>query len=375
MSRIKSHFSIPVILLIASLLISACGGNASAESEATDPAPSSNVRVVKVNSIAVTLQSFEEIIPVTGVLSSPRDASLSAQTSGTIVSLLEVGARVEQGDVVAKLDDRLIKAALEQAKASRLSAVAAVDLAKDLFKRQEPLFRDSIISAIEFEGVRSRLSQSQALLAQMEAAVSGAQQQLENTLIRAPFAGAVEQRMAEKGEQVSPGMPVLRIVDTSNLKIQAGVPERYASDIRVGTEATVSLKAYNGDMFDSRITVVGNVIDPQSRTFLIEVSVSNKGRNLKPEMIVDVLITRRVLKNQIVLPQTAIILDENGSSVYTVDESGPNKVAKLVQVETGASYGGQTVITSGLEAGIQVITVGQTMVSEGDLVEIVADAS
>lgn len=375
MSRIKPHFPIAVLLLTASLLISACGGPASAESEATDSTPGSNARVVKVNSFAVTLQSFEEIIPVTGVLSSPRDASLSAQTSGTIVSLLDVGARVEQGDVVAKLDDRLIKAALEQAKASRLSAEAAVDLAKDLFKRQEPLYRDSIISAIEFEGVRSRLSQSQALLAQMEAAVSGAQQQLENTLIRAPFTGAVEQRMAEKGEQVSPGMPVLRIVDTSSLKIQAGVPERYASDIRVGTNATVSLKAYNGDMFDSKITVVGNVIDPQSRTFLIEVNVSNKGRNLKPEMIVDVLITRRVLKNQIVLPQTAIILDENGSSVYTVDESGPNKVAKLVQVETGASYGGQTVITSGLEAGIQVITVGQTMVSEGDLVEIVADAS
>ncbi len=374
MSRFNSFTFVAAFAIAGTLLLSACGGP-SAESEPTELAPNSNVRIVRVSTYTVASQSFEEIIPVTGVLTSPRDASLSAQTSGTIISVAEVGSRVERGDVVAKLDDRLIQAALEQAQATRLSALAASELAQDLFTRQEPLYRDSIISAIEFENVRSRLNQSKAALAQVDAVVAGAKQQLENTFVRAPFSGAIEGRMAEKGEQVMPGSPIVRIVDTSSLKIQAGVPERYASDVRVGTNVEVSLKAYNGDLFGAKVTVVGNVIDPQSRTFLIEVNVSNSGRNLKPEMIVDVLISRRVLKNQIVLPQTSIILDENGSSVYIVDESNAKKVAKLVHIETGASYGGQTVITSGLEAGSQVITVGQTMVSEGDLVEIVADAS
>jgi membrane fusion protein, multidrug efflux system len=155
----------------------------------------------------------------------------------------------------------------------------------------------------------------------------------------------------------------------------AGVPERYAADVKVGTKVDVSLKAYNGDLFDAKVSVVGNVIDPKNRTFIIEVNISNTGRNLKPQMIVDVLISRRVLENQIVLPQTSVILDENGSSVYVVDESGSKKVAKLIHVETGAWYDGRIVITSGLEEGHRVITVGQSLVSEGDLVEIVADAS
>ena len=374
MSRLKLYTIFAFLFVAATLILSACGGE-STETESSVAETNSNLRVVKVNTYAVIMSSFEEIIPVTGILASPRDASLSAQTAGTITFLVEIGDRVEQGDIVAKLDDRLIQAGLEQAQATRLSALAAADLAEDLFRRQKPLYADSIISAIEFESVRSQRNQTQAVLAQVDAAVSQAKQQLENTLIRAPFSGSIEARMAEKGEQVMPGSPIVRVVDTSSLKILAGVPERYAADVKVGTKVDVSLKAYNGDLFDAKVSVVGNVIDPKNRTFIIEVNISNTGRNLKPQMIVDELISRRVLENQIVLPQTSVILDENGSSVYVVDESGSKKVAKLIHVETGAWYDGRIVITSGLEEGHRVITVGQSLVSEGDLVEIVADAS
>ena len=182
-------------------------------------------------------------------------------------------------------------------------------------------------------------------------------------------------RMAEKGEQVVPGSPIARIVDTSSLKIQAGVPERYAADVRVGSKVMVSFKAYGGDLVASKISMVGNVIDPKSRSFMIELNISNDGRKLKPEMIVDVLITRRILTDQIVLPQTAIIRDENGESVYIVDNSASGPVAKQVSITTGASFGGKTVVSSGLVAGQQVITVGQTMVTDLDRVEIASYAS
>ncbi len=374
MSNNKLNRTSLLFLLALSIGISACGG-ASAETDQPEAAAQSNERIVKVNTYQLSLSTFEDIIPLTGVLAAPQDASLSAQTAGTVTEIVEVGQSVSKGDVIARLDDRIIRAALDQAKATRASFASSANLAEDLFKRQEPLFRDSIVSAIEFENVRAQVNQAKAALAQADAAVSGAEQQLENTYVRAPFSGTVEMRMAEKGEQVVPGSPIARIVDTSSLKIQAGVPERYAADVRVGSKVMVSFKAYGGDLVASKISMVGNVIDPKSRSFMIELNISNDGRKLKPEMIVDVLITRRILTDQIVLPQTAIIRDENGESVYIVDNSASGPVAKQVSITTGASFGGKTVVSSGLVAGQQVITVGQTMVTDLDRVEIASDAS
>ena len=374
MSNNKLNRTSLLFLLALSIGISACGG-ASAETDQPEAAAQSNERIVKVNTYQLSLSTFEDIIPLTGVLAAPQDASLSAQTAGTVTEIVEVGQSVSKGDVIARLDDRIIRAALDQAKATRASFASSANLAEDLFKRQEPLFRDSIVSAIEFENVRAQVNQAKAALAQADAAVSGAEQQLENTYVRAPFSGTVEMRMAEKGEQVVPGSPIARIVDTSSLKIQAGVPERYAADVRVGSKVMVSFKAYGGDLVASKISMVGNVIDPKSRSFMIELNISNDGRKLKPEMIVDVLITRRILTDQIVLPQTAIIRDENGESVYIVDNSASGPVAKQVSITTGASFGGETVVSSGLVAGQQVITVGQTMVTDLDRVEIASDAS
>ena len=374
MSNNKLNRTSLLFLLALSIGISACGG-ASAETDQPEAAAQSNERIVKVNTYQLSLSTFEDIIPLTGVLAAPQDASLSAQTAGTVTEIVEVGQSVSKGDVIARLDDRIIRAALDQAKATRASFASSANLAEDLFKRQEPLFRDSIVSAIEFENVRAQVNQAKAALAQADAAVSGAEQQLENTYVRAPFSGTVEMRMAEKGEQVVPGSPIARIVDTSSLKIQAGVPERYAADVRVGSKVMVSFKAYGGDLVASKISMVGNVIDPKSRSFMIELNISNDGRKLKPEMIVDVLITRRILTDQIVLPQTAIIRDENGESVYIVYNSASGPVAKQVSITTGASFGGKTVVSSGLVAGQQVITVGQTMVTDLDRVEIASDAS
>ena len=374
MSNNKLNRTSLLFLLALSIGISACGG-ASAETDQPEAAAQSNERIVKVNTYQLSLSTFEDIIPLTGVLAAPQDASLSAQTAGTVTEIVEVGHSVSKGDVIARLDDRIIRAALDQAKATRASFASSANLAEDLFKRQEPLFRDSIVSAIEFENVRAQVNQAKAALAQADAAVSGAEQQLENTYVRAPFSGTVEMRMAEKGEQVVPGSPIARIVDTSSLKIQAGVPERYAADVRVGSKVMVSFKAYGGDLVASKISMVGNVIDPKSRSFMIELNISNDGRKLKPEMIVDVLITRRILTDQIVLPQTAIIRDENGESVYIVYNSASGPVAKQVSITTGASFGGKTVVSSGLVAGQQVITVGQTMVTDLDRVEIASDAS
>lgn len=383
MNRI-SHL-LPVFALVA-LMLSGCSGSPdpdaqdSGETAATQTAQQSSggtngaateARTVRVSTRLLTPTSFEEIIPITGSVMAPEDASLSAQTAGTLTRLVEVGTRAAEGDVVARLDDRLIRATLDQARANLESVDSQASFAEETWRRQEPLYRDSIISALEFENVTTQRNQARAALAQAEAAVAQAEQQLENTYIRAPFPGTVEERFSNAGEQVMPGTPIARVVNTGKLKVVAGVPETYAADIHSGTPVNLSFRAYGDASRDESISFVGSVINPQNRTFTVEVIIDNNSGVLKPAMIADLKITRRVLENQIVIPQTSILRDENGSSVYVAVAGSNGKVAERRAIELGPSYSGQTVVVEGLSAGDEIITAGQMSITEGDLIQVV----
>jgi len=191
-------------------------------------------------------------------------------------------------------------------------------------------------------------------------------------LFEHPSIGKIEFHFTDTGEQVAPGSQIARIVDTNNLRIRAGVPERYAVDIHPGTPVDMDFKAYGVGSRTGVISFVGNVIDPDNRSFLIEIQLPNGDATLKPEMIADVFVTRAILTSQIVLPQTSVLHDELGASVYIVDRTDGSPRAARRTVTLGASYGGKTVIERGLEEGAEVIVVGQTTVTEGDLVEPVS---
>lgn len=373
MKRILFTF---LLLLAPAILVAGCSDASNAENaaanstEASVSSESPAQRIIRVSVLEMAPRTFEEIVPITGSVTAPQDASLSAQTAGTLVELVEVGTRVSENDIVARLDDRLIRAGLEQARANLASAESQARLAEESWRRQEPLFQDSIISALEFENVLTQRNQARSFLAQAQATVTQAEQQLENTIVRAPFSGTVEERFAEKGEQIMPGSPIVRIVNTRNLKVTAGVPETYAADIRRGSSVGISFSAYNGPDRRATVSFVGSVINPQNRTFQIEIDLDNPDGLLKPAMIADVKLTRRKLDGQMVIPQTSVLRDETGTSVYVLETSGSNTVAQRRVVTLGASYQGLTVVSAGLSTGDRVITAGQTAVSDGDQVTV-----
>lgn len=360
--------SLPFVLILG---LAACSAPDSQEpsTAAVDPAAPTR-RVVRVETIRVEPSAFEDVIQLTGTVEAPNDATLSAQTGGTLDSIVPLGRFVKSGDVVAVLDADLIQATLEQARASLEAARAQENLAAGLLRRQEALYRDSIVSDLEFENVRTQSLQAQAERARAEAFVHQAEKQLDNTRVRAPFDGTVEERFAEKGEQVMPGSPVARIVNTSSIRVAAGVPERYATNVREGNTATVSFQAYGSDERQGRIRFASRVIDPGSRSFRIEIDLANPDGRLKPAMIANVRIVRERLEDRIVVPQTSILSDESSQSLFVV-VAGPNgPQAERRTVILGPSYGGRVVIESGLAAGDEVVVVGQTNVTEGDAVEV-----
>ncbi|MCH8961315.1 MAG: efflux RND transporter periplasmic adaptor subunit [Bacteroidetes bacterium] len=359
-------------LTLLALAVAGCAGADGSDGTATATDEDGVARrSVRIETLVLQPTTFEDVIELTGTVESLNDATLSAQSAGTVEYLAPLGLRVAQGAVIARIDQGLVKAGLQQTEAQVENAQASLELAQDNYNRQEPLYRDSIISALEFQNVRAQLNQAQAALRQADALRTQAQEQLDNTVIRAPSSGTVEAHAVERGEQVTPGMPVIRVVDVQRVKVTVGVPERYAGDIEVGTPVQLDFRAYRGQVRQGRVTFAGNAINPMNRTFPVEIEVDNAGSKLKPEMIVEVYISRERLDEVLVVPRAAVLRDEQGTSVFVVSQQDGVPTASRLAVTLGAAYAGSTIIESGLEAGAEVIILGQTTVTEGDAVEIV----
>lgn len=356
MARFRTS-SLPLLLVLlvgGALLVSGCGdGQASNSASDTSSRPKTRVETYKL-----IPTSFTDVIEVTGSVEALDDATLSSQTDGPVTKLLELGTRVEAGEIVAEINSEEAEAAVAQAK-------ARYQLAQDRFERQKPLYRDSVISALEFEQVRSERNQARAALSQ-------ARTRLENAQVDAPFAGSIEERFIEVGEQAAPGSRLARLVNTRRVKVTAGIPERYANDIRVGTPVQLDFRRYGAGVDTAQVSFVGSTISPESRTFTIEVTVSNEDRMLKPEMGAKLRVTRAVLDSALVIPRMAVIRDETGTQVYVADRSDSTVVARKRDVDLGPESGSRVVVDSGLNAGAEVIVVGQNNVSPGTLLEVAA---
>lgn len=315
---------------------------------------------------------FDERVEVTAAIEAIEDATLSARAAGTVETIAERGDRVKKGQIVARLDPTLARAGIAQARAQVSAASSGVDLARDTLDRQKPLVEQNIISPLEFENIRGQSRQAEAQLAQARAALAQAQAQLENTNVVAPFAGRVESRSVEPGEQITPGQPVLRLVDVGRVKVVAGIPERYATDVRQGAAVDVAFNAYGIPPRKAEVTFVGSAIDPKTRTFPVEAVIENPDGLLKPQMIARVQVVRARHPDALVVPLAAIVRDETGDGLFVIEDTPEGPIAHRRKVELGARSGEQVQVVEGIKAGDRVVTVGQTTLNADEPVSIVA---
>jgi len=363
----KRHTGKAAGLAVAALVLAAgCTGG--------DVAPENNVqplaRATRVETIVVTPRSFDENIQVTGAVDALNDATLAAQASGKVHYIAEHGDQVEEGAVVAQLDQSLALALVAQAKAQIQSAEAQRGLALDNRDRLRPLQDREVISAREFEQARLQLEQGEASVRQAEAALANAQVQLDNTVVHAPFAGTVEQSFVERGEHAGSGDPLIRLISIAEVKVIAGVPERYVSDLRKGMRVQLSFPSTELGARVGEVTFVGAAIDPMSRTFPIEVHTPNPAGDLKPMMLAELRVARVQHQSVLTVPRIAVVADELGPGVYVVTRTSEGTVARRLPVTLGANAIGYVIVSAGLDPGAEVIVLGQHSISDGDAVEV-----
>lgn len=350
----EGRLALVVVTLLP--LLAGCGGEAG---NAAEGAPAAVAREINVVVEEVVPGDFTEEISLTGTSLAARDVIVSAEEGGVIRELLvEKGATVAEGAAIARIDDSVLRPQVVRARAEAA-------LAEESWQRRKRLFEeDQVGSELAYLEARLLSEQAAAQLAVME-------ERLLRTVVRAPFGGVVEDRLVEIGSMVSPGSQVARIIDLDPVKVSIGVPERYAQDIRTGTRVQLFFDALEGRTFDGRISYVGTAVNPQNRTFPVELSISNTNGSIKPEMVANVSIVRRSVSDALSVPRDAVVRVSDGSAVFVVKREGDVEVVEARAVTLGLSQANRVTVTSGLEAGDRVIVVGQQLVANGDQVRVV----
>ncbi|MGH7700791.1 MAG: efflux RND transporter periplasmic adaptor subunit [Gemmatimonadales bacterium] len=225
----------------------------------------------------------------------------------------------------------------------------------------------------EEEKIGSEIGYLQAK-SQAEAAASRAaalEARLARTVIRAPVAGVFDEKLMEVGEMAMPGSRIGRVVSARRVKVTAGIPERFAADVRTGAPARVTFDIFPGEEFTGRIGFVGTAVDPANRTFPVEIVMDNPRRLIKPRMVASVHVVRARLSGVVVLPQDLVARTEEGYQVFVVTERDGVSFAEARRVTLGPSYENRVVISDGLAAGDRVIGAGARLVDHGSRVQVV----
>ena len=313
------------------------------ESQVADTnAPPVNVKVMKV----VPESQFPDTFKLPAVIEPNRIVTVSAEIDGRIESIpLKEGSSIKKGDLLVKLNTEII---LPQYK------VAEAQLQRDEieFDRMAKLVKSEATSKSDYDNAKTKRDISKAQFDEIKA-------RLERTSIIAPISGVLNQVLVGEGEYIQTGKAVVEIVDNNTVKVAVDIPERDISFFSTGGQAEVCTSYQDSEkVMTGSITFISAIADELTRSTRMEITLSNEEGCLHSGQIVDVVLTRRILNDVIMIPLAAVIPMENGNSVYIANST----VAKRRDVEIGIIKGEEVQIKSGLKEGDELIISGHRFV-------------
>lgn len=322
-------------------------------------AVATNSQKVKVKTEELKPQSFSHYFDATGDLESIDEAFISPEISGQITSIkVKEGDRVKKGQVLARLNSEVIERSIDELKTQ-------LNLAETLFNKQQELWNKQIGSERQYLESKANFESLQNKLKTLNA-------QYEMTILRSPINGFVEEIALKDGEMASPGMRFMQIVNLDQLYITSKISEAYLSVIKEGEMVEVTFPSYPELIINEPIYRVGNVINNNNRTFLVQVKVNNVAGKLKPNLLANIRINDYNSENGIVVPTILIKEDLKGSFVYVAEKQSGNWVATKKYITIGHSYRDKSEIVSGLSVTELIITDGYNNVSNGSVLEIIS---
>ncbi|MCB0428914.1 MAG: efflux RND transporter periplasmic adaptor subunit [Flavobacteriales bacterium] len=311
-------------------------------------------RVFLVSARTLQPDTFEHYFEVQGLVEADKSVTITSETGGDVKQVLvEEGAQVQAGQTLVVLDSDILR--------SRASEVEAqYDLANTVYEKQKKLWDQGIGSEIQYLQAKTNMES-------LAKARNTIREQIQKSVIKAPYNGVVDDVFVKEGELSMPGFPVLRLVNTSQSYLVADVSERYVEDLKKGNHALVNFSMVNDNWYEGKVRSVGKYINPDNRTFRIQVDIPRADFEMKPNMLSAVRILDFKSDSALVVPSSALMQDAEGKNYLFVVNNGH---AKKIYVQTGLTYQGDTHVKQGLHPGEQVVLAGARTLKDGDQLEV-----
>lgn len=306
-----------------------------------------------VSTAPMTRKDFNRFVELQGTVQSDDMVNVTSEVPGRIVQMtVKEGDNIRKGQLIAKID-------MEQLDKQKAELNKSLELANDVFVRQERLWNQKIGSEIQFLQAKNNKER-------LEASLETLSFQQTKSNVYAPISGIAERVISKSGEMASPGMPIVQILNTSKVKVVTDVPESYLSAVKKGDKVMINFPALDKEI-NSRVSLLGKTIDPSNRTFKVEVNLNNSSGIYKPNLLALMKINDLTVKNAITIPLSIVQQNTSGETFIYIVEGGK---AKQVIIETGESYESEIIVTKGLDGSETLIVDGARFVNDGEMVEV-----
>ena len=298
-------------LALAALAALGLAAGCRRDPDANAEQPTGSVTILGPESVvvldSVTLKSGPAI---SGTLTAEREARVRAQVAGTVTATyLEQGQRVTQGAVLARIDDQAVRDAYFSARSQVRSAQLAQEVAKRNLERSETLARAGAIADRDLETATWNATNADAQLADAKARLASAEQELQYTTVRAPFAGVVSERSASAGDVVQTGGALYTIIDPASLRFDGTVPAEQVGQLERGASVEFAVSGYPSKVFNGRLDRINPTADPATRQVRVYVSVPNPDQRLVAGLYAEGRVGTAV-RRAVVAPASAV--DQRG---------------------------------------------------------------
>jgi cobalt-zinc-cadmium efflux system membrane fusion protein len=364
------------LVLTPFLLLAACGRTEEPTSSdaATTPATRVAPAISKdIETAVVNPSQVEPVFTLVGKIAYGEDrySKISSPLQGRVIEVrVKLGDRVKVGDVLLVIDSPDITSAYSDfvKEASDLDyATRAYELAKDLYENKAVPFKDfkqaenDVVKArAEFRRAKERLLSLRVPASELEKPL-GQQRITARFEMKSPLTGTVVERAVTPGQSVGgdPSQVLFTVADLDKLQVVADVYERDIALVKVGQVATVTVEAYPGVEFPAAIALVGDVVDPVTRTVKVRAWVNNDDHKLKPEMFARLNIKVGEETQFLAVPKEAVLEIDGKQFVYVVDADG-RYVRR--QVKVASSAGDKVLVLEGLKSGERIVTKGAVLI-------------
>lgn len=319
--------------------------------------PPANVNVVEAKTITLTPTSS-----VSGTIISQNNSKIAAEISGRLVSLSPLGAQVNKGDVIAKIDDRRLKIQQQEDQANVINAQTRLRFLETETTRKTALVKQKLTPATELDKIISDRDVAKGDVITAQAVLAKTEQDLAFTKLKAPFTGIVAQRIANLGEFVNNGSAIIRLVETAN--IEAAIFAPLTSYQFLKDSKTLAVESPLGTGFAPIKTLVPIA---NTRSHLMEVRLDMSGFDWPIGLNIKAKVASGKSKEALVVPRDALILRRNDTSIFRINA---NNIAEKVSVVVGMGVDDVVEVVGFVKAGDKIVVRGAERLRAGQNVQI-----